>query len=236
MNERYIKWFTPYLSRDFEMLVFGDGRGLPLVLFPTSFGRHSQNKDFGVIDAIGSYIDNGKATVYCPDSIDLDSFYNKAIHPADRMRTHNAYENVIVGDIFDFARREGHCPRVAMCGASLGAYHAANIAFRHPDAVSHLISMSGAFDISSFFDGYYDDNIYFNSPYDYLPNMPDTWKFNHMGIIIGTGEWDNTRHESLRLSSVLNAKGIRHMFDDRKWCGHDWNYWRDMLPYYLSIL
>jgi esterase/lipase superfamily enzyme len=114
MNERYIKWFTPYLSRDFEMLVFGDGRGLPLVLFPTSFGRHSQNKDFGVIDAIGSYIDNGKVTVYCPDSIDLDSFYNKAIHPADRMRTHNAYENVIVGDVFDFARREGHCARAAV--------------------------------------------------------------------------------------------------------------------------
>ena len=73
--------------------------------------------------------------------------------------------------------------RVAVCGASLGAYHAANIAFRHPDAVSHLISLSGAFDISSFFDGYYDDNIYFNSPYDYLPNIDDPWKFNHMGII-----------------------------------------------------
>ena len=97
--------------------------------------------------------------------------------------------------------------RVAVCGASLGAYHAANIAFRHPDAVSHLISLSGAFDISDFFDGYYDDNIYFNSPYDYLPNITDPWKYNHMGIIIGTGEWDNTRHESYRLSRDLNSKG-----------------------------
>ena len=236
MNERYIKWHTPHLSRDFEMLVFGDGHGLPLVIFPTSFGQYSQNKDFGIIDAVSWYIDNNKITVYCPDAIDLESFYNKSIHPADRMRTHNAYERVIVEDVFDLARREASCQRVAVCGASLGAYHAANIAFRHPDTVSHLISMSGAFDISSFFDGYYDDNIYFNSPYDYLPNMTDTWKFNHMGIIIGTGEWDNTRHESLRLSSVLNAKGISHMFDDRKWCGHDWNFWRDMLPYYLSIL
>jgi len=24
MNERYIKWYTPCLSREFEMLVFGD--------------------------------------------------------------------------------------------------------------------------------------------------------------------------------------------------------------------
>ena len=40
MNERYIQWWTPHLSRNFEMLVFGDGGGLPLVLFPTSFGNY----------------------------------------------------------------------------------------------------------------------------------------------------------------------------------------------------
>jgi esterase/lipase superfamily enzyme len=236
MNERYIRWWTPHLSRDFEMLAFGNGGGIPLVVFPTSFGRHTQTKDFGLTGAIAGYVDSGKITIYCPDSIDLDSFYNKEIHPADRMRTHNAYERVITHDVFDLARRECSVARVAVCGASLGAYHAANIAFRHPDAVSHLISLSGAFDISSFFDGYYDDNIYFNSPYDYMPNIDDPWKFNHMGIILGTGEWDNTRHESMRLSHILNSKGIQHLLDDRRWCGHDWNYWRDMLPYYLSLI
>jgi esterase/lipase superfamily enzyme len=91
-------------------------------------------------------------------------------------------------------------------GASLGADHRANIAFRHPDSVSHLISLCGSFEISSFFDGYHDDNIYFNSPFEDLPNTTDPWKYNHMGI------------------------------DDGKWRGHDWNYWCDMLPYYLSKL
>ena len=234
MNERYIRWWTPHLSREFEMLAFGNGGGVPFVLFPTSFGRHTQNKDFGLVDAIAGFVDSGKITIYCPDSADLDSFYNKKIHPADRIITHMAFERVIVHDVFDLARRECGTHRVMVCGASLGAYHAANIAFRYPDAVSHLISLSGAFDISSFFDGYYDDNIYFNSPYDYLPNTSDPWKYNHMGIIIGTGEWDNTRHESYRLSETLNAKGIQHWLDDGKWRGHDWNYWRDMLPYYLS--
>ena len=57
MIERHVKWWTPYLSREFELLVFGDGRGLPLILFPTSFGRHSQNKDFGLIDAVAGHID-----------------------------------------------------------------------------------------------------------------------------------------------------------------------------------
>ena len=190
------------------MLVFGNGGGLPLILFPTSGARYYENKDFGLVGALAWFIDNGKVTVYCPDAIDLQSFYNKSIHPADGMRTHNAFEKVIVRDVFDLARRECSAHRVAVCGASLGAYHAANIVFRHPDAISHLISLSGSFGISSFFDGYHDDNIYFNSPYQYLQNMPDPWKYNHMSIIIGTGEWDNTRHESYRLSEVLNSKGV----------------------------
>jgi hypothetical protein len=54
----------------------------------------------------------------------------------------------------------------------MGEYHTANIAFRQPDAVSHLISLSGSFDISSFSNGYHDDNIYLNSPYEYLPTRP----------------------------------------------------------------
>ena len=40
----------------------------------------------------------------------------------------------------------------------------------------------------------------------------------------------------MRLSHILNSKGIKHLLDDRRWCGHDWNYWRDMLPYYLSLI
>jgi len=133
MNERHLRWSSPSLSREFEMLAFGNGDGLPLIIFPTSFGRYYQNKDFGLVGSVSAFVDAGKVTVYCPDAIDLESFYNKSIHPADRMRTHNAYENVIVHDVFDFARRECGCHRVAVCGASLGAYHATNIAFRHPE-------------------------------------------------------------------------------------------------------
>src|SRR5436189_5698794 len=104
MNERYIKWYTPWLNREFEMLVFGNGGGLPLILFPTSFGRYYQNKDFGLVGSMSGYVEAGKVTVYCPDAIDLESFYNKSIHPADRMRTHNAYrsEERRVGKLFSW--------------------------------------------------------------------------------------------------------------------------------------
>jgi len=64
MQERYIKWWTPYLSREFEMLVFGNGGGLPLIIFPTSFGRYHQNKDFGLIDFVAWFVDNNRVTVW----------------------------------------------------------------------------------------------------------------------------------------------------------------------------
>ena len=35
MNERHLKWYTPYLSREFEMLAFGEAGVLPLIIFPT---------------------------------------------------------------------------------------------------------------------------------------------------------------------------------------------------------
>jgi len=41
---------------------------------------------------------------------------------------------------------------------------------------------------------------------------------------------------NLSLVEILNSKGIKHWLDDGKWRGHDWNYWRDMLPYYLSLV
>ena len=218
------------------MLVFGEGRGIPLILFPTSYGRFYQNKDFGLTESVRHFVESGRFTLYCPDGIDTDSWYNRAIHPHDRVRTHEAYENVIMHDVFDFARRECGAHRVALGGASFGGYHAVNTAFRHPDAVSHVFSLSGAFDIKQFLDGYYDETCYFNNPPDYMANSHDAWRYNHMGIVLGTGEWDSCRPENVRMSGILKSKGINHFLDDRRWCGHDWNWWREMLPYYLSLV
>jgi esterase/lipase superfamily enzyme len=74
------------------MLAFGNGGGLPLIISPTWFGRYYQNKNFGLVASVSAFVDAGRVTVYCPDAIHLQGFYNKAIHPADRMRAQNAYE------------------------------------------------------------------------------------------------------------------------------------------------
>ncbi|MGA2016337.1 MAG: alpha/beta hydrolase-fold protein [Opitutaceae bacterium] len=238
MKEAYLRWYTPHLSREFEMLVFGHA-GYPVIAFPTSMGRYYQNKDFGLISSAGPLIDSGRVRIYCPDGIDAQSWYNTSIHPADRVRTHIGYENVILHDVVPAAMRECGRSRVGVAGASFGGYHAMNFALRHPDLTGYCISMSGSFDIKPFLDGYFDDNCYFNSPVAFLPGLSDErllGQIRSIGIVLGTGEWDNCRQRNLEMSALLASKAIPHFLDDRRWCGHDWNYWRDMFPQYLGMI
>lgn len=218
------------------MLVFGHS-GFPVILFPTSKGKYFENKDFGLIGSAAELIDSGKVKIYCPDGIDSESWYNYGIHPADRVKTHLAYERVILNDVIEFAKYETGSKTVAVSGCSFGGYHALNLAFRHPDKVSHLFTLGGAYDIKQFIMGYYDDNCYFNNPPDYMANLNDPWfleRIKKMGIILGTGEWDICLEENKRMSGILHSKEISHWLDVRQSTGHDWPWWKEMFPYYLS--
>lgn len=236
MKEEYHKWHSQYYEREFEMLVFGHD-GYPVILFPTSKGNFHENKDFGMIGAAERLINEGKIKIYCPDSIDSESWYNYSIHPADRVKSHMGYEHVILYDVIEFAKHETGREKVGLAGCSLGGYHAANIAFRHPGKIGYLFSMGGCFDIKQFISGYYDDNCYFNNPPDYLPNLEDKWfldRIREMGIILGTGEWDMCLDENKRLSNILNQKGLDHWLDVRAGAGHDWQWWREMFSDYIE--
>ena len=234
MKEEYIKWYSPNLGMDIEMLVYGHS-GIPVVIFPTTMGRYYESKDFKLIESIQYFIDSGKVRVYCPDSIDRLSWYNKKEHPAKRVQNHIWYDKMIRWELVDRMRHDTGHSKIIAAGASFGGYHAANFTFKHPDVVSHLISMSGAFDIRTFLNGYYDDNVYFNNPVDFLAhaNNPNLWDLK---IILGTSELDICRPANEILSNILNHKGIKHWLDMRGWQQHDWQLWREMFPHYLSIV
>lgn len=234
MKEEYLKWYSPTLGKDIEMLVFGHA-GYPVIIFPSTMGRYHESKDFKLIDSARWYVEQGLIRIYCPDSIDKHSWYNKDVHPAQRIKNHIWYDTFILEEILNPIRDNHGYEKVCVAGASFGGYHAANFAFRHPDRVGHLFCMSGAYDIKSFLDGYYDDNAYFNNPVDYMPgnNHPDLWKMN---IVLGAGEWDICLEANQKMSAILNSKGINHWFDFRRWAKHDWPLWREMFPHYLSLL
>jgi len=236
MEETYHKWYAQYLGSDFEMLVFGLS-GYPIILFPTAKGKYYESKDFGLIASVQEFIDSGKIKIYCPDNIDSQSWYNYSVLPGDRVKTHIAYEKTILSDVIQFAKYETGSKIVGVAGCDFGAYHALNIAFKHPDKIDSLVCMGGFYDIKQFIFGFYDDSCYFNNPPDYMSNLTEHWyleKIKKMEIILGTSEWDSSLDENKRMSGILSSKEIVHRLDIRAGAGHDWQAWKDMFPVYLA--
>jgi len=232
--EELKNWHSPNLDIAIKTLVFGHS-GYPIILFPTSMGSYFENKDFKLIDSVQTFIDSGKIKIYCPDGIDKLSWYNKSIPPADRIKNHIHYDQFLLEELVPLAKAETGHGKVITAGCSFGGYHAANFAFRHPWVVSHLFSMSGAFDIKDQLDGFYNNDAYFNNPVDFLPNNmnPELW---NMKIVLGTTDRDLCKGDNERLSAVLHQKGINHWLDIRQNADHDWPTWRQMLPEYVAQL
>ena len=145
-------------ERDMSLLVFGWG-GRKILVFPTSQGRFYEYEDNKMIAAVADKLDNGEIQIYCVDSVDDESWYNKWAHPYWRLQRHLQYERYIVNDVFPLMCNKNWTPYTAVTGCSFGAYHAVNFAFRHPDMVNACISMGGAFDIRNFMDGWSSEDV-----------------------------------------------------------------------------
>jgi esterase/lipase superfamily enzyme len=232
LQEKYHKFYSPSLGRDIQMLEFGHW-GYPILLFPTSRGRYYQNKDFGLTKAVEWFVNSGKVKLYCIDSIDGDSWYARHLHPALRVLNHICYDRMLNDELIPYIRSACHVDKIAVGGCSFGGFQAANFAFKHPDKVAHMFSMGGAFDIKTFLDGYYDDNVYFNNPVDFMQNE-EGWKYGHMKIVLGTSEHDFCKGDNQYMSHILHTKGIGHWLDIRPYANHDWPIWCEMFHDYVA--
>ncbi|HMT29276.1 MAG TPA: esterase [Bacteroidia bacterium] len=234
VKEQHKRWHSPILGKEMDMLVFGE-KGYPIIIFPTSMGSYTQNKDFHLIDSVSWFVDHGLVKIYTPGSVDNESWYNEKIHPADRARNHILYDQFMMEEVVKPVLQETGHSKAAFAGCSFGAYHATNFGFRHPEVTGYIINMGGAFDIKNRVKGYYDDNVYFNNPPDYLPGLDDP-RLKEIGLIFGTGTNDMCMDANVQMSNVLNQKGIPHYLDIQQGAVHDWPVWREMFPKYLGMM
>jgi len=233
-------WHSPRLDRRMEIVTYGN-YGFPLLLFPTAAADYLEYERFQLIDSIRELIEAGKVKVFSINSINRYSWLNDRVHPGEkaiRQMQYNEYiSEEVVPYIWNSCRgRAG----IITAGASLGAFHCANQLYRRPDLFDGCIAMSGSYDIREYYEGdYYDDNIYFNNPVDYLPNLDGHYLWllrqkNHTHIVTGQGAYENPG-ASRRLSGILSERGIPHELD--LWghdMPHDWPTWRQMIRYYLG--
>jgi esterase/lipase superfamily enzyme len=220
-----------------ELLLFGHG-GRPILVYPTSMGRFYQNEDFGIVGAVADRLEAGQIQLLCVDGIDNETWYNRHIPVRDRALRHNVYEQYLLEEALPwFTERNGAVPHnLTVTGASFGAYHAVNFGFRHPDRVHQIVAMSGAYSLQFLLRGGHDQEEYFNSPMEYVPNLHDDWYLSRMrqqNIILAVGSDDICLDSTRRMSEVLWQKAVPHYLDIWQGGWHDWPLWCDMARKFL---
>ncbi len=146
MNREYHKWYSEQLGRDMELLVFGHA-GVPAIVFPSSQARFYEFEERGMVGSIGHKVDNGEIQLYCVDSLDAESWYNRNVPARWRIARQMQYQEYILNELVPLVRQKNQDAHLIAIGCSFGGYHAVNIALRHPDVFTGFLSMSGAFDI-----------------------------------------------------------------------------------------
>lgn len=240
MNRDLQHWFSPHLDKEMDIAVYGQF-GFAMMMFPTADADYLEYERYGLIEKIARFIDGGVLKVFTIGSINKECWLNEHVPPPYRAVRQQLYNAYVVDEVVPFIRRQcsDETP-IITCGASLGAFHAANSLFRSPDIFDGTIAMSGCYDLKVYAEGYFDDNVYFNSPVDYLPNLTDETILSglrskkHIHILSGQGSYESPEY-STELSRILTSKEIPHQLD--LWgqdVPHDWPAWLAMLPHVLG--
>lgn len=239
--QRFIDgWYSPSLNKHMEIVTYGH-YGFALLLLPTAGADYLEYERFQLIDAIRDYIHSGKVKVFSINSINSESWLHPDMMPHHRAIRHQSYNHYVYAEVIPYikAHTSPETP-VIVAGASLGALHSANLFFRRPDLIDGVMAMSGVYDLTVYTRGFWNDDVYFNSPMHYLGNLEDheilqsMRRSRHIHILTGSGSYEDPE-ASRAFSRLLHFKSIPHELD--VWGGdmpHDWPTWRVMLPHYLE--
>lgn len=240
MKREHHAWHSPSLGREMGLLLYGHA-ARPLLAFPSQDGRLSDWEGFGMVDAVADLLEDGRLAMATIDSVDGESWTNENAHPIDRARRHEAYERYVVDEVLPLLREVTGHDLAWATGASLGAFHAANLFFRRPDLFDGVIAMSGVYSPRLWVGDAPGDEIYFHNPLAYLPGLTDPWhleRYRRSQIVFVTGQGayeEDAIADTRAIQEILHEKGVDATFD--YWGGdveHHWRWWGPMLRHHLG--
>lgn len=240
MNREITSWFSPALAKQMPIASYGH-YGLALLLIPTAAADFLEYERFQMLDALAPLIDAGKLRVFSIDSMNKESWMNNEMLPEHKAIRHNQFNEYVFNEVIPFIRNStSNETMIYTCGASFGALHAMNLFLKRPDIINGAISMSGVYNLTEYTKGFWDDQVYFNSPEHYIPNLTDEDTLSkirashHIHIYTGSGSFEDP-DAGIRFSKILFDKGIWNDLD--VWGAditHDWPTWRKMLPFIID--
>ena len=240
MRREITSWYSPATDREMPIVTYGH-YGFALLMIPTAGADYLEYERFNLINALAPFINAGKIKVFSINSMNNDSWMNKAMLGEHRSYNHNRFNNYVFNEVIPFIRNNvGSDTFIYTCGASFGALHAMNLFLKRPDYINGVISMSGVYDLTEYTNGYWDEQVYFNSPIHYMANLTDSYYLDkiksshHIHIYTGAGDYEAPQ-ENQRFSDLLWRRGIWH--DLSIWgkdVKHEWPTWLHILPYIIG--
>jgi esterase/lipase superfamily enzyme len=240
MRRELTSWYSPALNKEMPIASYGHF-GFAILLIPTAAADYLEYERFQMMDTLAPFIDSGKCRVFSIDSINKESWLNNEMEPSHKAIRHNQFNDYVLNEVVPFIRANTSPETfIYTCGASFGALHSMNLFLKRPDIINGVIAMSGVYNLSEYTKGYWDDQVYFNSPEHYIRNLNDHGHLekirasHHIHIYTGSGDYEDP-NASKRFAALLFDKGI--------WCDldvwghdikHDWPTWRKMIPYILE--
>lgn len=240
MKHELFSWYSPALNAEMPLAIYGH-YGFSILLIPTAGADFLEYERFQMMDSLAPFLESGKCKIYSINSINKESWLNNDMEPSHKAIRHNQFNDYVINEVIPFIKQtSSEETPIYTCGASFGALHAMNLFMKYPDKINGAISMSGVYNLAEYTKGFWDDQVYFNSPEHYIQNINDPVYLdqirasNHIHIYTGSGDYEDP-NANIRFSNVLTSKGIPHDLD--VWgpdITHDWPTWRKMLPYILD--
>jgi len=240
MNREITSWYSPSLGEEMPIAAYGH-YGPALLLVPTAGADFLEYERFQLMNDLENVVNAGKAKVFSVNSVNKQSWLNKEMEGPHKAIRHNQWNEYIFNEVVPFikSKTSPETP-IIVSGASFGALHSMNLFLKRPDLLSGVIAMSGVYNLMEYTDGFYDEQVYYNSPAHYMPNLNDHWYLENIrrspNIHIFSGEGPYEAPWSAReFADVLYNKGITYELDiwGPEW-KHDWPTWRAVLPHYLD--
>jgi esterase/lipase superfamily enzyme len=233
-------WYSDRLQKEMPVAVYGH-YGFALLLVPTAAADYLEYERFQLIDAISPFIDSGKVKVFSVNSINNESWMDHQAHPLHKTYRHKQFNEYVFEEVIPFIRTHtSQDTPIIVCGASFGALHSMNLFLKRPDLINGVLAMSGVYDLTEYSRGHFDDDVYYNSPQHYMPNLTDHGvleqirRSHHIHIFSGSGAYEDP-DAARSFAGILYNKGINYELDiwGSEWA-HDWHTWRTVLPHYLG--
>ncbi|MGZ8537323.1 MAG: esterase family protein [Flavisolibacter sp.] len=240
MEKLITSWYSHRLEKEMPIAVYGY-YGFALLLVPTAAADYLEYERFQLMDSLQHFVDSGKVKIFSINSINNESWLNNHMDPKHKVIRHKQFNDYVYEEVIPYIKNNtSQDTPIIICGASFGALHSMNLFLKRPDLINGVIAMSGVYDLTEYTKGFYDEDVYFNSPQHYMPNLTDhnileqIRKSHHLHIFTGSGDYEDP-DASKRFARILYDKGINYELDvwGQEW-PHDWNTWRAVLPHYLG--